>query len=163
GDPIAILSQTRREWLYCDLAVLSAGGITVGVYPTLTADQSQYILAHSEARLCVVEDATQLGKVWAHRSALPRLEKVILIHDAPGVPEVEEARAARRLCTFDELRSAGGRVGHDVDQRVAAIRPEDAATFIYTSGTTGPPKGAMITHGNLVAALKAFAAVEITD
>jgi long-chain acyl-CoA synthetase len=156
GDAVAILSTTRREWLMSDLANLAAGGVTVGVYPTMTADQSKYVIAHCDARFCVVEDAKQLAKVESIRSQLPKLETIIII-DPTGVQP-----APGRLSLDDVL--ARGRAGrHDVDGRVARIKLEDASTFIYTSGTTGPPKGAMLTHGNVAAALRAFEALPIME
>src|SRR5262249_10555436 len=84
GDVLAILSSTRREWLMCDLGNLAIGGITVGVYPSMTAEQTRYVVAHSEARAIVVEDAKQLAKIDSVRAQLPRLETTIVI-DSTGV------------------------------------------------------------------------------
>jgi long-chain acyl-CoA synthetase len=154
GEALAIVSTTRREWLLADLGNLAAGGVTVGVYPTMTPEQTRYIVAHCEARFAVVEDAGQLAKLDAVRSGLPRLETVIVI-DAAGVPPRPD------LLTLTDLLARGHAARHDIQQRVAGLRLEDAAMFVYTSGTTGPPKGAMLTHGNIVAALRAFEAVPI--
>ncbi len=154
GDALAILSQTRREWMLSDLGNLAAGGITVGVYPTMTVEQSRYVLAHADCRWAVVEDARQLAKIDAARAQLPRLETVIVI-DPTGV-----APAPGRHALADVL-ARGRAARHDVDARVAKLRLEDAAIFIYTSGTTGPPKGAMLTHGNIAAAMRSFDAVPI--
>ncbi len=157
GDPVAILSATRREWLYCDLATLSCGGVTVGVYPTLTAAQCHYILDHSEARYCVVEDGDQLDKILGCADRLPHLRHIVVI-DTTGLIGSDP-----RVIGYDALLARGRAAAHDVAARVAAISSEDAATFIYTSGTTGPPKGAMMTHGGIVAALESLEAVPFGD
>jgi long-chain acyl-CoA synthetase len=156
GDALAIVSQTRREWMTADLGNLAAGGVTVGVYPTLTPEQTRYVIAHCEARIAVVENAAQLAKIDAQRAGMPKLETVVVI-DPEGVP------ARPGVIGFAELLARGRAARHDVDRRVAELRLEDAALFVYTSGTTGPPKGAMLTHGNLVAALRAMDALPLED
>lgn len=153
GQAVAIVSNTRHEWMLADLGTLAAGGITVGVYPTMTADQQRYVIAHCDARFVVVENREQLEKLESVRAQLPALERVIVI-DPTGV-EPREGRV-----TLAELLARGRGRSADVDARAAALRLEDACTFIYTSGTTGPPKGAMLTHGNIVAALKMFQSIQ---
>ena len=156
GDTLAILSSTRREWLACDLGNLAAGGVSVGVYPSMTVDQTRYVIAHCEARFAVVEDHKQLAKVDALRSQVPRLETVIVI-DPTGVPP------RPGLLTFAEVLERGRAAHHDVEARTRAIEPTDAAIFVYTSGTTGPPKGAMLTHGNIVSALRSMSVFPMVD
>src|SRR5215813_7090563 len=156
GDALAILSSTRREWMMCDLGNLAIGGISVGVYPSMTAEQTRYVVAHCEARTIVVEDAKQLAKIDSVRAQLPGLETVIII-DPTGV-------AARPgLITLTELLQRGRAARHDVDERSRKIHLEDAAIFVYTSGTTGPPKGAMLTHGNIVSALRAMSVFPMVE
>jgi long-chain acyl-CoA synthetase len=154
GDALAILSATRREWLQADLGNLAVGGITVGVYPSMTIEQTRYVVAHCEARSVVVEDAKQLAKIEAARGQMPRLRNIIVI-DPTGV--------APRPGVFAlaDVVARGRAAHHDVDARAADLRLEDAAIFVYTSGTTGPPKGAMLTHGNIVAALRSMSVVEM--
>ena len=149
GDALAIVSQTRREWMTADLGNLAAGGVTVGVYPTLTAEQSRYVIAHCEAKIAVVENAAQLAKIDAQRAGMPRLETVVVIDPTGIAPRPG-------LLAFADLVARGRAARHDIEARVAALRLEDAALFVYTSGTTGPPKGAMLTHGNVVAAMRAM-------
>ncbi|HKA88360.1 MAG TPA: long-chain fatty acid--CoA ligase [Haliangiales bacterium] len=146
GNALAILSSTRREWLLADLGNMAAGGVTVGVYATMTAEQSRYIIAHSDARFLVVENAAQLAKIETVRAELPRLLSIIVI-DADGV--------TRRpgVTTLAAVLERGRAARRDVDARADRLQLDDAATLIYTSGTTGPPKGAIIRHGNIVAAL----------
>lgn len=158
GDAVAIMANTRREWIYFDVAAQAAGGVTVGVYPTLTIDQAAYVVGHADCKYAVVEDKAQLIKLQAARAQLPALRAVIVI-DRAGV------ELGGELISMDQLAARGRAERHDVAARVAAIHSEDAALFVYTSGTTGPPKGAMLTHGNVTAALQAarVAAVEPGD
>ena len=159
GDALAIISGTRREWLMADLGNLAAGGVTVGVYPTMTVEQTRYVVAHCEARYAVVEDARQLAKLDAVRAGLPKLETTIII-DAAGVAARPGLLTAAEVLARGQASKAAQR---EVDRRVGELRLEDAAAFVYTSGTTGPPKGAMITHGNIVGTLRALAIVKIEE
>src|SRR5436190_3818835 len=139
GDKVGILSHTRPEWTYSDFAVLCLGATTVPVYQTNSAEECQYVLAHSEAKAVILEDAAQLAKIREVRDQLPLLEQIIAI----------EPLDAKDVVTLDALREKG-RSGSDEDfqQHVAAVGPSDIATYIYTSGTTGPPKGCVIDHAN---------------
>ncbi|MBA3821192.1 MAG: long-chain fatty acid--CoA ligase [Deltaproteobacteria bacterium] len=143
-DRVGILSNTRVEWLLCDLGILSAGGATTTVYPSSTAEDCAYILADSETRFVFTEDLSQLKKLVAHRGEMPKLEKVILIDGSP------EAKDKAWVMTLAELEAAGAeRLAKDpraVDDVVAGIQPAQLATLIYTSGTTGKPKGVRLLH-----------------
>jgi long-chain acyl-CoA synthetase len=141
---VGILSNTRVEWLLCDLGILSAGGATTTVYPSSTAEECAYILADSETRFAFVEDASQLKKLLAHRSEVPALSKLILLDGTP------EGAAKEWTITLAELEAAGAaHLAKDpkaVDEVVAGIKGEHLATLIYTSGTTGKPKGVRLLH-----------------
>jgi long-chain acyl-CoA synthetase len=155
GDRVVLLSESRPEWLIADFAILTAGAVTVPVYPTLSAEQVGFIVRDSEASLAIVSNAAQLAKVVAAAGSAPLLRSIVLIDpvDAPPPAPVTmvawtevAVRGHRRL-----LDSWGvGRAFHDEAKRV---RPEDLATIIYTSGTTGEPKGVMLSHANLIANL----------
>ena len=154
GDRVAIVSESRPEWIMCDLATLVAGAVTVPIYPTLSAAQIRYILQDSRARLAVVSTLEQLEKLQEVRHLLPALEAVVIM-DA-------EAGHAGSAITLQELEVRGharmtGEWGAGREFREAAckVRPGDLATIIYTSGTTGVPKGVMLTHANLTANLEA--------
>jgi long-chain acyl-CoA synthetase len=139
GDRVAILSQTRPEWTCADFAVLCVGAVTVPVYQTNSPEECRYVLEHSGARFLFCEDAVQLGKVEGIRDELPALEHVIAFTQArDGALSLEELEA--RGEEVDEAR---------VREQAAAVALDDLATIVYTSGTTGPPKGCMLTHGNL--------------
>lgn len=140
-ERVAILSNTRVEWLEADLAVMCAGAATTTVYPTTTADDVAFILADSGSRVVFAEDDTQIAKLRSHRDHLPHLIRVVTFD---GQPDGEW------VLSLHDLLARGARhlVDHPgaVDETVAAIRPEDLATLIYTSGTTGRPKGVELPH-----------------
>jgi long-chain acyl-CoA synthetase len=126
GDAVAVVSRTRLEWILLDWAIMSIGAVVVGLYPTNTASECEYILGHSEAVLVFVEDDEQRQKIESFRSELQQL---------------------RELVSFDDLPHFDGD-GGEADP----VEEDDLATLIYTSGTTGPPKGCMLTHKNLTTA-----------
>jgi long-chain acyl-CoA synthetase len=138
-DKVAILSNTRPEWTYCDFAILCAGGTVVPIYQTNSPEECHYVLEHSDAKAVIIEDAEQLEKVRKVRDQLPNLEHVIAIEPT----EVGDA------ITLESLRERGrSRSDDDFRSRVEAVDPGDVVTYIYTSGTTGPPKGCVIDHAN---------------
>jgi long-chain acyl-CoA synthetase len=143
-ERVAIASNTRVEWLLCDLGILSAGGATTTVYPSSTAAETEHILRDSETRFAFLEDADQLAKVADERARLPRLEKAILLDGAP------DATQRDWVMTLADLEGAGAaHLAKDpraVDDVLAGVRGEHLATLIYTSGTTGLPKGVRLLH-----------------
>ena len=160
GDRVAIVAESRPEWLLCDLAVLTAGAVTVPIYPTLSAAQARYILNDSGARLAIVSTKLQLEKIQEVRHLLSALEVVILIEaptDAPppGSPSVLSLEEVERR-GHGRMTGEWG-AGRAFRDEARAIAREDLATIIYTSGTTGEPKGVMLTHGNLVSNMRAAA------
>lgn len=134
GTRLGILAETRREWMALDLANLCLGGVTIGLYPTLLAEQIAYQLVHAEVTVLVVEDAVQAAKIDAIRDQLPQLTELVSIEPVEGLRRLEELRTPTERSWFEA--------------RCAEVEPDDLATIIYTSGTTGPPKGAMLTHRN---------------
>ena len=139
GDRVAILSNTRAEWTIADFGAICAGAVVVPVYQTNSPEECEYVLDHSGATALFCEDGVQLEKLAEIRSALPGLKQVFRF-DGEG----DDAM------TLAALRAAGADVSDaELDARVTAIGADDVATIVYTSGTTGPPKGCMLTHGNL--------------
>jgi long-chain acyl-CoA synthetase len=159
GDRVAIVAESRPEWLIADLAILTLGGVTVPIYPTLSAAQVRYILKDSGARAVFVSTRLQAEKVQEIRHELPSLEAIIVM----------DAAAASMSPSVTSMQALGERghqhianewgVGKAFKDRSKTIGPPDLATIIYTSGTTGEPKGVMLSHGNLVANIKASANV----
>ena len=155
-DRVAIIGESRPEWLYADLGNLSVNGISVGVYTTCSSEEVKYHLSHSEARFFFVEDEEQLDKALEIREQLPKLEKIIVM-DMKGLRHFNDPM----VISFDELLEKGRELDEKTpalfEQRVEKTRPEDIATFVYTSGTTGPPKAALLSHFNVLSNSNAFA------
>jgi long-chain acyl-CoA synthetase len=157
GDRVAIVSESRPEWLVCDLAVLAAGGVTVPIYPTLSSAQARYILQDCGARLAIVSTRVQLEKIQEIRHLVPALEAVVVMDPAlAGASVVSLDEVARRGHARMTAEWGAGKAFRDTAR---AVRPDSLATIIYTSGTTGEPKGVMLTHANLTANLHAAARV----
>ena len=143
GDRVAILSENRPEWAVADFASLLLGAVDVPIYPTLTEEQTLAILQDSGARLAFVSTVDQLKKVLAIKSKTA-VEKVVVM-DYVGIPE---GIPMHRMMVSQETDRDS-----EMDERGRSIKPDDLATIVYTSGTTGTPKGAMLSHGNIVSNL----------
>lgn len=145
GDVVSILSENLPEWLYADMGILGIGGITNGIYTTDSARQVQYLISDSRSRFLFVENEEQLDKILDVRSACPGLEKIV-VFDMEGLHDFSDPQ----VISFEALLASG----HDGqvlwDGEIAKATPEDVAVLIYTSGTTGAPKGAMMSHRNLM-------------
>lgn len=136
GDRLAVMARTSYAWTLLDFAAWAAGLITVPVYPTSSASQTEWILADSGAAACAVESVDQARTVSAARGRLPELRELWQLDT--GV--------------LDQI-AADGRTLPDalVTSRRQSMAPDTVATLIYTSGTTGRPKGCILTHGNFFA------------
>jgi long-chain acyl-CoA synthetase len=140
GDRVALMSHTRYEWTLIDYAIWTAGAVTVPVYETSSAEQTEWILSDSGASACFAETAALEDMIGGLRDRLPGLAQVWRID--PGSSG----------SALDALRAAGADVGDEViTERSAVAKAADLATVIYTSGTTGRPKGCELTHANLLA------------
>jgi long-chain acyl-CoA synthetase len=135
-DRVAIASGTRIEWIFADLAIMSAGGATTTVYPTTQHEDVSYILADSQSKIVFAEDAAQVAKVLDHRDELDSLVAIVQFDgrvDHELVMTLADLEARGRDHLADNPTA--------VEDVIAGIRPDDLATLIYTSGTTGRPKG----------------------
>ncbi|OIK27283.1 AMP-dependent synthetase/ligase [Streptomyces malaysiense] len=153
---VALSSSTRVEWILADLGIMCAGGATTTIYPQTNADESAFILADSESRVLIAENAAQVAKAVEKRAELPELTRVVVI-DPAGVPEGDDW-----VITLAELEKRGAAYLEQhpqlIKERVAAIAEDQLATLIYTSGTTGRPKGVRLPHDNWSYMAKAIAA-----
>ncbi len=149
GDRVAIFANTREEWLFADVAILLAGGITVPIYQTLIGDQAAYVLDDSEAKILFAESAAFVQRIFdVSPASIERLAAIVLFDG----DEMEKLSVAVRS-KVTTLREVLGKKRSDdeaarVVDRASKVSPEDLATLVYTSGTTGPPKGVMLTHEN---------------
>lgn len=157
GDRVALLSENRLEWLAADMGIIGIGACTVPVYVTLLAPEVAYIISNSGSKVFIAENRAAVRKALDEISECPTLEKIVVM-------ETEGCDLSHPLLlSFEELIRLGrikdaeepGRF----DQLTDAVDADDLATLVYTSGTTGPPKGAMISHGNILAVFDGLDAV----
>jgi long-chain acyl-CoA synthetase len=155
GETASILANTRVEWVLADIAVLSAGGVSNGIYPTDSASQVQYLSEDSRTVVLFVEDDEQLDKAIEAREHLPLLRRIVVM-DMDGLRDLSDPG----VMSLSALRDLGRQ--HDAsnpglfEQRLDSRGPEDLAILIYTSGTTGRPKGAMHSHHGLVYTVRGY-------
>jgi len=172
GDRVCVLGQTSLEWILSDVGILLAGGVTVPIYASNTAEQCEFIVRDSSAKIVIVEDAAQLEKLMSLRDRLVTVTTIVHFAgdaklerpDAQGRSVVALADVARQwpatvtgefVAPLEALR-AGGRAwlaAHpgELDGHAETVSSDSMFTIIYTSGTTGTPKGVVLTHENLVA------------
>jgi long-chain acyl-CoA synthetase len=153
-DRIAILSENRYEWAIVDLAIQMVGGINVSLYTTLPPKQCEFILKDSEAKLFFVSTGIQLKKAVEVFDNCPDLKHVVAFDE----PKVQKYMENDFVSLFDTVCADGVKSepknSETIKKRALEAEPENVATLIYTSGTTGNPKGAMLTHRNIVSNVK---------
>ncbi|WP_010252355.1 AMP-dependent synthetase/ligase [Myroides injenensis] len=141
NDKVAVISSTNQtKWNLFDIGILQIGAQNVPIYPTIAAEDYQYILSHSEAKYCVVSDIEVYNKLMSVRHELP------LLIDICSFDQIEGCK------NFDQLLALGEDESNqnEVDAIKDSISPDHLATLIYTSGTTGKPKGVMLSHNNIL-------------
>ncbi|MEU2958415.1 AMP-dependent synthetase/ligase [Streptomyces albidoflavus] len=157
---VALAAATRVEWILADLGILCAGAATTTVYPSTNADEAAFILADSESRVLIAEDAEQLAKAREKRAELPHLAHVVVL-DPAGAEAADGDPEGWVLSLADLEKRGASRLEREpelIKERVAAITADQLATVIYTSGTTGRPKGVRLPHDNWSYMAKAIAA-----
>jgi long-chain acyl-CoA synthetase len=169
GDRVAIAGENTPEWFYADLGTQMIGAVAVGIYPTNPWVELQYIVRHSGSRVVVTGDQEQTDKVMdamANGDGLPALEAIVCV-DMKGLRHYRQ----KQLMSFDALCELGKAYALEhpdanatLDRLIEQASPDDVCILVYTSGTTGPPKGAMLTHRNLIYASYIYAdAIDIAD
>ena len=149
GDVVSIASEGIPEWLFTDLGVICAGGISSGVYTTDSSSQVEYLVNDSKTNFYFAENEEQLDKILEVRGNCPSLKKII-IYDLEGLHDFTDPQ----VMSFSELIKLGESIDKNnsdlFESLMAKVSPEDIAILVYTSGTTGPSKGAMISNRNIV-------------
>lgn len=145
NDKVALISsRNRTEWNICDIAIMQIGAQDVPIYPTISAEEYQYILNHSESVYCFVSDKEVYDKIMSVKANVPSLREVYTFEQIEGAKNWQEVLDLGK----DDSNQT------EVQKRMDFITEDDVATLIYTSGTTGKPKGVMLSHKNIVSNAK---------
>ena len=145
GGATSILGSNRSEWVDWHLATMMIGARPAGIYTTCSPEQVRYIVEHSESPVLLLDSEEQLRKVEREWQKMPRLARVVLMPSAP-----QSLADGTRILAWETFLDYADTVDHEkLEQRLAALSEEAAATVIYTSGTTGPPKAVLLSHKNL--------------
>src|SRR2546422_2914929 len=145
GDVASIIANAVPEWVYADMGILCAGGVSSGIYPTDSSSQVEYLINDSSTKVIFAEDEEQLDKILSCRSRCPTLQKIV-VFDMEGLSGFTDPMVLS-LAEFMAL-GRNHEQGNDTlwDEMIGSRSAGDLAILVYTSGTTGPPKGAM--HSN---------------
>jgi long-chain acyl-CoA synthetase len=145
GDVASIIANAVPEWVYADMGILCAGGVSSGIYPTDSSSQVEYLINDSSTKVIFAEDEEQLDKILSCRSRCPTLQKIV-VFDMEGLSGFTDPMVLS-LAEFTAL-GRNHEQGNDAlwDEMIGSRTAGDLAILVYTSGTTGPPKGAM--HSN---------------
>jgi long-chain acyl-CoA synthetase len=143
GDRVAVVSENRPEWVIADLAIMSAGAVTVPAYTTNTVEDHRHILRNSGARAAIVSTAALIRRVAAAAAQAPSIAMIISMEAGA------DSSAELPVHCWDEILATDG--DGEIDERVAGLEADDTACIIHTSGTGGAPKGVMLSHRNIIA------------
>jgi long-chain acyl-CoA synthetase len=159
GDKLAVIGENRPRLYFAQLAAMSLGGVAVPAYQDAIASELAYVLDHAEVSVIVAEDQEQVDKILSLKDSLPHLKR--LVYDDPrGLQNYGEPLLQSFAAVQAAGRAFGAVHGGYVEAAVAAGAADDLALFSYTSGTTSRPKGAMLSHANLLIPGESFAALE---
>jgi long-chain acyl-CoA synthetase len=155
GRSVAILMGNVMAWPVSDLGTIIAGGVSVGLYPTSSADQCRYIIDHSDAEFVLVDRAVQLEKILSVRDRLPKVRSIIVL-DEGAVGGREGVVSYRGFLALGA--AALPKTGPVIDERARRAGPEEIVHMVYTSGTTGLPKGACLSHRYVINSVESLLA-----
>ena len=154
GDRVSILGENRPEWLICDLAVMTIGGVTCGIYTTSAPEEVAYIVGHSESKVIFIENEEQVDKIL---QILPEVNLTkVIVWDKKGLWGFLQEKIALYEDFLKDSKEYLKNNPRCVEERLGSVRSDDTAMIIYTSGTTGRPKGAMISHRNIIKLTESF-------
>jgi long-chain acyl-CoA synthetase len=157
GDRVALLSENRLEWIAADMGIIGIGACSVPIYVTLLAQEVAYIIDNSGSKVFIAENQAAVQKALDQIDRCPALEKIVVI-ETQGCdlshPMLLSFEDLIRLGRTQEAEEPGR-----FEKLTDAVETDDLATLVYTSGTTGPPKGAMISHGNILTVFAGLDAV----
>ena len=144
GDRVDLVSEDRPEWLIADLAIMSAGAVSVPAYTTNTVDDYTHILEDSGAKVIIVSNADLAKRVIP--AAKQAGANTVIAIDEPD----QSSAAGVRVLSFESIRDRAGTIPDDVETEAGKSHRGDAACIIYTSGTGGLPKGVVLSHGSII-------------
>lgn len=158
GDDVCLLGDNSPEWYWAELAAQAAGGVVTGLFPDSAPQEAKYIIEHSQAKFAVVHDQEQVDKLLQIKDDLPLVRKVIY-WDEEGLRHYDDPI----LMTFADLLQSGENyeTSHPglFEQNIARGKGDDIYMIVYTSGTTGLPKGALITHEQIISSIQSSLAI----
>lgn len=158
---VAILSFNRPEWFYVHMGTMIANGISIGIYPTATTDNCDYIINHACVELLVVEDEKQLAKLYNVK--MPTIKLILTLDHIDEteavnqelIENIQSNNESLKIMPYDRfMGNSIGNVSTNTTIEFGRTFPEDTATIIYTSGTTGDPKGVVVSHKNIMSSIK---------
>jgi long-chain acyl-CoA synthetase len=154
GDRVCIMANTSLQWVLADMGILGAGAVCVSIYPSLLADEAQYIADDCSATAVFAEDAVQVAKFLEVKSKLPNVKKVIQMTG-------EVATNDEIVVGYQDLLGAGRPDAAILDARRKSLNKDSVLCLIYTSGTTGKPKGVVLTHDAMMYEAEAIAQIDV--
>lgn len=156
GAAVCVLMGNVPEWPVCDLGIITAGGVSCGLYPTSSSEQCRYIIEHSDAEFVFVDTSAQLEKILSVREGLTKVKQFVVL-------DAEAARGREGVVSFAEFLRLGEErreaTAATLRERAEGARADDTAVMVYTSGTTGLPKGACLSHRYIVNSVESLRGV----
>ena len=149
GDGVSIIGDNCPEWVIIDMGIQCSGGVVTGIYSTNAWEQVEYVIQNSESKFFFVENEEQLDKWLNFRENTPNLKKII-VWDLEGLRDFKDPMVMNYEAFLEMGRRVTKEGTKDFETRMDEVEPDDLSMLIYTSGTTGSPKGAMLTHKNLI-------------